>query len=195
MATSGLGCANGLHYNYPVWESGILDAILVDAMEDRHFASPEAIRPLEIELAELVRRRAADRERSETALALYVDTGRPEVRTIWQGLLDAIDGHDAAIAELTVRVRDARGAVSPEEHRRRILALRETLDDDDEQVRFETRSRIKEAAHELVENMAFWPGPAFVEITTKGGVVMEVGWEEWRGQRGLTVAKWMPRAG
>jgi len=35
----GLGCSNGHHFNYPLWEGGILDAILFDAMEDRHFAS------------------------------------------------------------------------------------------------------------------------------------------------------------
>lgn len=187
----GLGCGNGHHFNYPLWESGVLDAVLLDAMEDRHFASPERIRPLEIELAERVRRRATDRERSEKALALYVETGRPEVKALWTTLTEATDEHDVVIAELQRRVRDALGAVSPEEHRRRIFALRDTLDDDDEQVRFETRARIMEAVHELVAIMTFHQGPTWVEITTKGGVAMELTWEDWGGgQKGITCSKW-----
>ena len=189
----GMGCANGRHFNYAVWEGGILDAILLDALEDRHFSSPEIIRPLEIELAERVRRRATDRERSETALTLFVETQRPEVRALWTGIVEAIDEQDVAIMDLQVRIRTARGTVSPEEHRRRIYALRGTLDDDDERVRFETRSRIMDAAHELVATMAFSNEHLLVTITTKVGVAMYVAWEDWGGdQKGTTVAKFMP---
>jgi len=190
----GMGCSAGLHFNYAVWEGGILDAILLDAMEDRHFASPEAIRPLEIELAERIRRRAADRDRAETALSLFVETQRPEVKAMWAGLVEAGDEHDVVVAELKRRVGDARGAVSPEEHRRRIFALRDTLEDDDEQVRFEMRARIREAASELVEVMTFDTVKGGVEITTKAGVVMDLVWEDWGpGRRGVTCAKWMPK--
>ena len=188
----GRGCGNGHHFNYPLWESGILDAILFDALEDRHFSSPEAIRPLEIELAERVRRRAKDRDRSGTALALFIETDRSEVKAKWMGLVEAIDGHDADIAELQKRIRDARGAASPEEHRRRIFALRDTLDDGDEQVRFETRSRIMQAVHELVVSIAF-SSPLTLTITTKGGVVMDLAWEEWGSEKGITWCKWMPQ--
>lgn len=190
----GCGCRNGHHYNYALWESGILDAMLLDAMEDRHFSSPEAVRPMEIELAELRRRRVADSERAATALALHVESGRPEPKATWLELVAAVDGHDAAIAELQRRVVQARGTASPEEHRRRIAALRDTLRDDDEQVRFETRSRVIEAFHELVTDMTFGAGPHWVEITTAAGVVMDVVFEDWGGdQKGITVSKCMPR--
>ncbi|WP_374125896.1 recombinase family protein [Sphingomonas sp. 28-62-11] len=186
----GLGCQSGHHYNYPLWEGGILDAILFDAMEDRHFASPDALRPLEIELADRVRKRTADRERAETALRLFVETSRPEVKEMWKALTEAVDEHDAVVADLRKRVREARGAVSVEEHRRRIYALRATLDDADEAVRFETRSLIMEAAHELVERIEF-KGPLGAELTTRSGVVMDLAHEDWGGtQRGITCAKW-----
>lgn len=190
----GLGCENGFHFNYAVWESGILDAILLDAMEDRHFASPEAIRPLEIELAERRRRRAMNKEQAANALRLFIESDRPEVKAMWLALTEKVDEHDVVIADLRRRIRDARGAVSPEEHRRRIFALRETLEDADEQIRFETRSRIREAAHELVETMAFRSDPLGVDIRTKGGVDMELAWEEWGDQKGITCTKWMPTA-
>lgn len=188
----GRGCTNRHHFNYHLWEEGILDAILLDAMEDRHFASPDLVRTLEIELAERVRRRAADGAKADTALALFIETDRPEVKAVWTGLTKEIDAHDVAIMDLQQRIVDARGAVSPEEHRRRIFALRENLAAADEELRFETRSRIMEAVHELVVAMTFSPDPAVVTVTTKAGVSIDVTWEEWGDAKGMTWAKWMP---
>lgn len=188
----GLGCTNGRHYNYGVWEEGILDAILYDAMEDRHFSSPEIVRPLEIALADRIRRRVLDRERAETALALYVETNRPEVKAAWMKVTEAVDEHDVVIAELQRRIRDARGTASPEEHQRRIKALRGTLNVEDENVRLEARSRVMEAAHSLVSRMSFMSDWPRVEIVTKGGVIMQLIWEAWGSsddQRGTTVTK------
>lgn len=189
----GRGCDNRHHYNYKLWEDGILNAILLDAMEDRHFSSAEAVRPLEIELAERLRRRAADAERSETALALFVETQRAEAKAMWMGLIKSVDDHDNAVMDLQRRLLAARGTVTPEEHRNRIFALRDTLDDEDEQVRFETRSRIMEAIHELVAAMLFTAQPNGVEITTRAGVIIDIGWEDWGADKGMTWAKWAPQ--
>ena len=188
----GLGCPQGHHFNYSNWESGILDAILLDAMEDRHFSSPESLRPLEIELADRLRRREADKAQAETALALFIETQRPQVKDKWLKLVSKGDEHDAAVIILQRQILDARGTASPEEHRRRIFALRETLEAEDEMIRFETRFRVMEAVHELVEVMSFQPEPHYVELTTKAGVIIEINWEEWGAQKGMTWSKWMP---
>ena len=112
------------------------------------------------------------------------------MKTLWKGIVEAIDEHDAAIADLRARVAEARGAVSPDEHRRRIAALRDTLDDEDEQLRFETRSRIMEAANELVARIDFNTA-LYVRITTRGKVVMDLAYEDWGGdQQGITCTKW-----
>lgn len=175
----GRGCANGYHFNYRLWESGVLDAILLDAMGDRHFSSPEAVRLLEIDLAERVRGRAVDAAQAERALKTFIESDRPEVKALWLSLTAAVDEHDAAIRALQREIVDARGAVSPEEHRRRIFALRDTLDDTDEHVRFITRSRVMEAVHELIATMSFSASPLCISMTTTGGGTAEVHWEEW----------------
>ncbi|MCI4654344.1 MAG: recombinase family protein [Sphingomonas aquatilis] len=187
----GRGCTVGHHFNYASWEDGVLDSILLDAMNDRHFASPEIVRPLEIELAERERRRDADRAKAETALALYVETDRPEVKAKWIGLMVEVDAHEAALETLRARVVEARGAVSPEEHRRRIFALRDTLQDKDEQVRFRTRARVMEAVHELVAEMRFLVSPPAVEMVQRDGWGVRVRWEEWGVQKGFTWEKWV----
>jgi hypothetical protein len=193
----GRGCAHGYHFNYRLWEGGILDAILLEAMGDRHFSSPEAVRMLEIDLADRVRTRAADSAKAERALTLAIDNQRPEAEARWLALTSAVDEHDAAIRELQRELVDARGAVSPEEHRRRIFALRGTLDDEDEQVRFVTRSRVMEAVHELIGTMSFSASPLCISMTMTNGAEAEVHWEEWgdaANQKGTAWSISMPTA-
>lgn len=191
----GRGCEAGHHFNYAVWESGILDATLLDALGDRHFSSPEVVRPMEIELADLERRRDGDRVKAETALALFVETDRPEVKALWMTLTADLDRQEQEIAGLRERVVQARGAVSPAEHRRRIFALRETLDHDDEQIRFKTRSRVMEAVHDLIVSMEFSVSPVGVKLVQRDGWEAWVGWEDWgsgKDQRGTTWEKYSP---
>ena len=175
----GRGCRSGHHFNYAQWSGGVLTAILHAAMSDRHFASPEVVRALEIELAERSRAHKLSSERAEKALALHIDTGRPEPRAKWLEFIAEIDQHAEAIRELQTRLVEARGAVSPDEHLRRIEALRDRLDDEDEQVRFVARSRVMEAMHELIASMVFSADPPQVMLHTKDGIAVEVGWENW----------------
>lgn len=175
----GRGCRIGYHFPYAVWEAGVLDAVLADAMSDKHFSTPDVVRALEIDLAERSRACAASKAQAETVLALFVETGRLEAKAKWSSLLEEADAHGSAIVDLQRRIVDARGAVSPDEHRRRITALRCTMDDVDERVRFETRSRIMEAVHELVAGMRFSTNPLEVTMTTRDGVTIQVEWDWW----------------
>lgn len=182
----GRGCMSGHHFNYAEWSGGILTAILHAAMNDRHFASPEVVRPLEIELAERTRSRQAASARAENALALHLETGRAEPKAKWLEFTAEIDGHDLAVRQLQARLVEARGAVSPEEHLRRIRSLQDSLDDDDEAIRFTARSRVMEAVHELVATMVFSTAPLQVMLGTRDGITVHVGWDD-RGE-GRTMA-------
>jgi hypothetical protein len=46
--------------------------------------------------------------------------------------------------------------------------------DEDENTRFEARSRVMEAVHGLIETMAFKKEPARVVVTTKAGLGVEI---------------------
>ncbi|VXC96279.1 conserved hypothetical protein [Sphingomonas sp. T1] len=166
----GRGCGNGQHFNYPAWEAAILNAILTKAMGDEHFASRREVLAIEVEQAETVRRRDAAERKGATALSLYVETSRDEAKAEWSRLLAEKDECDAALVLLRKRITAARGAVTPAEHQRRIAGMFEQLADDDENTRFEARSRVMEAVHELTASMSFATGPARVQITTKAGL-------------------------
>lgn len=151
----GRGCGNGTHFNYAFWEGVILDAILADAIGDRHFSAPREVRRKEIELAELQRSRAASEAKAAIALELAVETGRPETKAIWQRLTTEVDERKAAVEAMQAELTRMRGATPPEVHHKRIATLRASLRDEDEEVRFEARAKVMEALHDLVIELWF----------------------------------------
>ncbi|WP_271298927.1 recombinase family protein [Sphingomonas sp. CV7422] len=170
----GRGCGNGQHYHYGAWETAILNAILTKAMGDGHFASRREVLAIEVEQAETVRRRDAAERKATTALTLYVETSRDEAKSEWSRLLAEKDECDAALVVLRKRITAARGAVTPAEHQRRIEGMFDQMQDIDEDVRFEARSRVMDAVHELTASMAFKREPTRVEVMTKAGLSMAI---------------------
>lgn len=166
----GRGCSNRQHFNYLAWEGAVLNAILSRAMGDEHFASRQEVKALEVEQAEVVRRRDAAVRKADAALSLYLETERVEAKTAWASLTEEADECERTLAAVKKRVKAARGAVSPAEHQQRIVDLFDQMVNQDDDVRFEARSRVMEAVHELVDAMRFIRDPASVEVTTKCGI-------------------------
>lgn len=179
----GRGCANKQHFNYIAWETAILNATLSKAMGDEHFASRREVRDLEVQEAELIRRRAAAKRQADTALSLYLQTTRGEAKAAWSNLTAETDECDAALVIMRKRITAARGVVSPAEHQQRIVDLFNQMEDKDEDVRFEARSRVMEAVHELIATMRFNRVPLSIEVTTKSGSGIGIEWVD-DGSRG-----------
>ncbi len=163
----GRGCTNKQHFNYVGWETAILNAVLSKAMGDEHFASRKEVRELEVEQAELVRQRDAAVRKADAALSLYLETTRDEAKAAWSSLTAETDECEAALAIIRKRITAARGVVSPAEHKQRIADLFDEMEDENEDVRFEARSRVMEAVHELIATVSFNRSPLSVEVTTK----------------------------
>lgn len=64
------------------------------------------------------------------------------------------------------QIIDARGATPADEHKRRIEALRGSLQAADETTRFEARVTVMRAVHELVIAMTFSTNPSGVTMET-----------------------------
>jgi DNA invertase Pin-like site-specific DNA recombinase len=177
----GRGCSSGQHYNYLAWESAVLNAVLAQAMGDEHFASQHEVRALEVEHAELTRSRDAARRKADAAMTLFMETTRPEAKAAFEGMSLEADRLDEAIVAMRKRITAARGVVTPAEHQRRIFDLFDQMSSDDEDVRFEARSRVMEAVHGLIGSMRFGTAPDVVEVTTKSGLGVSI---ECTGGRG-----------
>ncbi|WPL57938.1 recombinase family protein [Qipengyuania sp. HL-TH1] len=165
----GRGCDNHLHYNYAVWEDGILSPIIYEALREESFAPQAEIQELEIEVARLERANELASVRTRTALDLAIETGRHEARSAWTDLTAKSDEAEAALDAARERLIRIRGSLSVEEQQERVRTLRASLDHPDEDVRFEARSKIKSAVHALVTDLTF-SGPEQVGVTmTVGG--------------------------
>lgn len=166
----GRGCANGHHFNYPSWETAILNAILAKAMGDAHFSSSRDVRMIEIEIADMVRRRDEAIRKRDVAMTLFEETGRDFARESsvkWDREVESCDRDLPLLREKAVR---ARGTVSPAEHQRRIGEMFEQMESGEEEARFVARSRVMDAVHELTASMVCKRMPAIIEVTTKGGL-------------------------
>jgi DNA invertase Pin-like site-specific DNA recombinase len=177
----GRGCKSKLHFNYLVWETAVLNAVLSRAMGDERFASREEVRALEVEHAELARRREGAGIKKKRSEALFYETGLPEIKESWLGFVKEEKDCKEALEVLQKRITMARGAVTPEEHQKRIADLFEEMDNVDMDARFEARSRVMEAIHELVGTIIFNSDPQSVEIKGKDDIGCDIIWTGGQG--------------
>lgn len=179
----GRGCTNKHHFNYPAWETAVLNAILARAMGDERFSSRREVRDLEVELAELVRLRDASIRKRDVLRELYAVEELDDLKVSYLEHGATARRHDMSISDMRTRIVVARGAVSAEEHQKRIADVFDEMEHPDEDKRFEARSRVMDAVHELVESMKFKPVPPVVEVTTKGGIGCAIEWTSGQGPR------------
>ena len=164
----GTGCDHGFHWNLEKWGGAILDVILDNAFEDRHFVPANVIREVESRIAKTERALENCETKASAALELHVETGRAEPKEIWKKLANEADELRAELKQLGRELTAARGRVSPEEHQARVLALRTSMDDPHEDVRLEARSRVMQALSELISTLEFHADPPAILINMHG---------------------------
>ncbi|GAA0452683.1 MULTISPECIES: recombinase family protein [Sphingomonas] len=150
------GCENRAGWNYEAIERGVLDKLLHLALDPSHFRKADVVAPLEAELATLKRRLADDEKRMAKAYALALeddedDNAQAGYRRIKQTVKDA----KAAISALEERLAAASGAVSPEQHLKRVDEVRALMNSDDPDERYQARAKVKLALNDLVAKMTF----------------------------------------
>lgn len=165
----GAGCDHGYHWNLERWGNAILDLILDHAFEDRHFSPASAVREVENRIAKAERSLLACEAKAESALKLAVETSRDEPKKVWRRLVNEADKLRSELERMQTELVSARGIVSPEEHQARVADLRMSMDDPDDDVRVEARSRVMQALGELIQDLLFYSQPRAVLIDMKTG--------------------------
>ena len=175
----GKGCSNGVHYNYAIWEEGILDPIILEALHEDRSATQAEVRELEIEVARLERTWEIAQAKSDSALRIAVETGRNEAQTLWTELAAASDAAGDQLDDARARLVSLVHAPSVEEQQKRVGALRSSLQDEDETTRFEARSKVMAAVHALVDRLTFFgPYPLGVEMEVAGERLISIHYDE-----------------
>lgn len=177
----GRGCLNNVHFNYAIWSEGVLDPIIFEALKDDDFVPQAHVQTAEIELAEKERQLKAENDRAAEALSIAIETKRPEARAAWLEITAQVDEITADVDELRARLIELRGTTSPEEHQSRIEELRESMHSDDEDLRFEARSKIRSALQSLVDEMTFTMNPRGVTMRIGGDRIVGLHYDDMAG--------------
>ena len=175
----GRGCQNSFHYNYGIWESGILDPIIYDALHEDRAASNAEIRELEVEIARLERTWIVAKGRADNALEIAIGTGRPEARNAWTSLVGEVDLAAGALDRAREDLLRMVHTPSREEQWDRIHKLRAALNDEDETLRFEARSKVMSAVRALVSDLKFHgPDPLGVSMIVADKRCIDIHYDE-----------------
>lgn len=178
----GMGCANNVHFNYTVWEEGILNPIILEALHEDRSATNAEMRELEIEVAKLDRAFEIARGRADEALSLAVESGRHEAKTLWTELIAQSDIAQERVDEAREQLVKLLHTPSQEDQWERIDKLRSHLNDEDENIRFEARSKIMSAVHALVETLTFaGPNPLGVTMKVPGNRKISIHYDDLNG--------------
>ncbi|MDG6079014.1 recombinase family protein [Erythrobacter litoralis] len=170
----GRGCENGVHFNYAIWEAGILDPIIFEALRENHDASQAEIRQLEHEIARLDRVCDLAKRKAATALSIAIENDRPDTRNAWSEEAAKADAAQTELDRAREKLLGLAHEPTREEQWNRIHKLRQSLDAENEDIRFEARSKVMSAVHALVSDLVFH-GP------TSTGVSMVVARERTVG--------------
>lgn len=165
----GTGCTHGFHWNLNTWGNEILDLILEHALEDRHFVPANVVSGIERTISRTEQRVTAMTAKADLALELAIESGREEPRAAWKRMLGELDELRNSLEAQRKQLLHARGVVSPAEHRARVAALREAINDPDEATSLEARGRIMQALGELIEIIEFHAEPRAVFVDMRTG--------------------------
>ncbi|MWV27018.1 recombinase family protein [Aurantiacibacter rhizosphaerae] len=175
----GKGCTNGVHFNYAVWEEGILDPIIHEALRYDRSATQSDVRALEIEVARLERVWGVAKAKADAALRLAVETNRNEAQNLWTELASLSDAAGEELDDARDRLLALVHLPSAEEQQKRVSELRSSLDHEDETIRFVARSKVMAATHALIDRLTFFgPDPLGVEMEVAGERLIDVSYDE-----------------
>lgn len=163
LKVRGGACDHKKHYRYEQLEQGILHAFLTSALSDRFFENSDGLAGLVDAEYRALRELERAKERAGRMLDLYEETGDTEAKQRWIGTRAEIAAAETTTADLKRRLEEARGAVSPERHVERVIAVHHLLNGPDSDERREARSTTANSLRELIDHIEF-SGDLYVAI-------------------------------
>lgn len=151
-----VGCDNRNSYAYDVVEEAILTKLLHLAMDAQSFTTGPDVEALEARMAEANRRLAQAERQQDVAYALLEEDAddRLAANKYRERKAQANEAREAS-KQLADELADLRGAASPEQHIANILEVRTMLTNNNEEVRYQARSRVKLALNDLIAEIVF----------------------------------------
>lgn len=164
--TRGVGCSNQRGWPYSKVERPLIDKILTLALDDQHFeSSDEVVANLTRDLAAAKRAHASIEQRRARLLDIVADGGDVMERALYDRTKKEAAAANAEVETIATQLAEARGATSPAEHIVRVSEVRDRMESEDVEQRYQARSLVKAALAELIDDMIFNPDTGCVNVT------------------------------
>lgn len=145
-------CVNTSHYRYDTFERAALDRILHDTIDNSFFAQADETGPLAGRVADIkkeVELREAEQQRL-IKLATMLDDVEQIAADLNKIRLEVFN-LKLRLAEAEDNLARARGAVTPDEHIRRVMELKDAIYSEDDDLRNEARRKVRDAMQSVVD--------------------------------------------
>lgn len=169
-AKEGSGCTHQIGWTYDRIERPLLDHILTLAMDDQHFTSDDTD-VSSFETAVLAAKgRVKDIEVRVNRLLDMIEDGDSDAQDRYRARREELVEAKGKLEKAEKELAEARGAVSPEEHVRRVSEVRSLLDSEDAELKYQARQRVKAALQDIITDMQFNPVTKVVDVGLVGGL-------------------------
>jgi len=146
---------------YEIFEDRMLDQMLHLAMDDRFFSRPDNIRPLAVEVANLEKLNEDQKAKAKRITRLIISKDDPDPAWLEEQaeLRAVIQTTEGRLQSARKALEDARGTVSPEDHLKRVLEVREAMRSPDRMLSMAAAEKVKAAVSGVVDVILSDRGP------------------------------------
>jgi hypothetical protein len=147
-------CANQRGWTYSEIERLVLDSLLNGAIDDLHFKSDEQADRAQAKVL-IARQQVKDQTASAKNILSLVMAGDDLATEEYQKLKAKLDDSRIELQAAERELSAAKGKVSQAEHIVRVSELRQQMDSDDPERRYQARALVKAALTDLIKSMVF----------------------------------------
>jgi DNA invertase Pin-like site-specific DNA recombinase len=157
-------CGNNKTFRYEALEPAILDAVLAVAIDDKKFTLPDYVAELSANVVEL--QRLVDGKRHNLQ-AIVDNLGEHFIKALAikaQEIEAEVEADEARLVEMQNELAMQRGSANPQEHLRRVLEVKNSINSEDADARYSARVRVKQALAFLTKTECDAQGIATVRL-------------------------------
>ncbi|MBD8699305.1 recombinase family protein [Sphingomonas sp. CFBP 13714] len=149
-------CINGTYYRYDAFERAALNQILHLALDNTYFTRADLTAPLVVEVAQLTK----DLEVMQAKQRRYMtwieeDDEATEAKDMLREMRPALADVRLKLDQAKLGLERARGNVTPEEHLRRVVEVKDAIYSEDDETRQSARRKVAEAVRSVVSVATF----------------------------------------
>ncbi len=153
-AKNGGDCENTFNYRYDAFETAALDRMLHLALDHTHFIKTDEVPALFAKAAALRKELELKEAQQKRLLGFIMDNDdAPEARAMLNELRPQVAAIRNQLSEAEAALDAAKGKVTPDEHLRRVLEVKDAIYSEDTETRQQARRTVLSAVQNVVRSI------------------------------------------